>query len=802
METRTPTLIPPSTLDVASLPAAPVPFHADPREFFGRGELLTDAALFDVCFSAAPTAVVLVGLVAPSAGVVLRANPAYAAMLGRRVEDVVGASLHELSIPEDREAEDELITSLVSGTISGFERLKSYARPDGSVVRACVNAGIIKDEQGQVFATLSVVENLTKLTESAEAVRRAEMHELLVASLPVGICQGDANGRLVFANAHWLNLAGLSLAGAMGAGWLTAVHPDDRARVSQAWDAARASSAVSETQFVFLRPDGSIATVLARLVPELSSDGQVAGWVAVVVDLSERLQAAEAQRCATEEHTRATERLLVQQRLMADGERFSHTGSWQRDSASGVGTWSVEACRIFDLDPARGAPSVDEILARVHPEDRARVAARIDVQAPRHSTSEMRYRIVRPDGEVRHIRDVTVVRERQGGCDSLAGSFQDVTEHIRAEEAAAHATRGLTTLWRGNEALVRAQTEAMLLETMCDTVVTTGGNRFVWYGRPVRDEPRTVSPVAFAGHCAGLFDDVVVSWGDGPLGAGPAGTALRTGQAQLIDDLVTDPRTEPWREASRRRGYRGVLALPVVVNGALDGVLTIYADRPGTFDTNARQLMEQLAHDLGYGIGRLRDAVSLTTAIDGVIEVVAATVEVRDPYTAGHQDRVSQLSVALARRMGLGDTVIRGIALGARIHDLGKIAVPAEILNRPGSLSEHEMALARGHSVVGYDIVKRFDFPWPIADMVRQHHERIDGSGYPDGVPTGEIRPEALIIAVADVVEAMAHHRPYRPGLGLDVALAEIARGAGHVYDAEAARACQAVFDQGFTFTA
>ena len=170
---------------------------------------------------------------------------------------------------------------------------------------------------------------------------------------------------------------------------------------------------------------------------------------------------------------------------------------------------------------------------------------------------------------------------------------------------------------------------------------------------------------------------------------------------------------------------------------------------------------------------------SLRKALGGIIQVISATVEVRDPYTAGHQRRVADLARTMAQEMGLSEDQVDGLRLAGTIHDLGKASIPAEILSKPTKLTDLEYRLIQTHSQTGFDILKGIDFPWPIALMVLQHHERIDGSGYPGGLRGEEILLEARIIAVADVVEAIASHRPYRPALGIDIALEEILQNKG-----------------------
>jgi putative nucleotidyltransferase with HDIG domain len=182
------------------------------------------------------------------------------------------------------------------------------------------------------------------------------------------------------------------------------------------------------------------------------------------------------------------------------------------------------------------------------------------------------------------------------------------------------------------------------------------------------------------------------------------------------------------------------------------------------------------------------------------VELMSKTMELRDPYTAGHQERVTRLAAAIAMEMGLNDTDVEGIRMAAIVHDLGKIYVPSEILSKPSRLSEIEFGLVKVHARAGHDILKNIEFPWPIADMIMQHHERMDGSGYPQGLSAKDILIGARILSVADVVEAMASHRPYRAALGIETALKEITANQGKLYDPDVVAACVKLFENGFEF--
>lgn len=189
----------------------------------------------------------------------------------------------------------------------------------------------------------------------------------------------------------------------------------------------------------------------------------------------------------------------------------------------------------------------------------------------------------------------------------------------------------------------------------------------------------------------------------------------------------------------------------------------------------------------------------LRKTLDGTVKALATTIEIRDPYTAGHQRRVAQLACAITKEMGLPEGVLEGMQVMGFLHDIGKIVVPAEILSKPGVLNELEFNMIKAHAQVGYNILKGIEFPWPVNDVVLQHHERLNGSGYPQGLIKENIIIEARILAVADVVESMASHRPYRPALGIDKALEEIVQKQGVLYDEDVVDACVRLFtERGF----
>lgn len=212
--------------------------------------------------------------------------------------------------------------------------------------------------------------------------------------------------------------------------------------------------------------------------------------------------------------------------------------------------------------------------------------------------------------------------------------------------------------------------------------------------------------------------------------------------------------------------------------------------------------------DSKYFLGLAEDITAIKNSqqkiektMNAIIETISRIVEIRDPYTAGHQERVAQLSTRIARELGLSGEEIEAIRIASLLHDIGKIGIPSEILNKPCKLSEIEFGLIKAHPQTGYNILKSIDFPYPIAQIILQHHERNDGSGYPNHLKSDQILLEAKIIGVADVIESMCSHRPYRPNLGIEKALTEINLNQGVLYEPEVVNACIVLFEKkGFQF--
>ncbi|GEM_PF-148293 len=640
----------------------------------------------------------------------------------------------------------------------------------------------------------------------------------------------------------------------------------------------------------------------------------------------------------------AEEQVRHSETRLKEAQQIARLGNWDWEIGAGTLYWSDEIYRIFGVEPQAFGATYEAFLQYIHPDDRAAVEAAVNSALRRESGYEIDHRIVLADAAVKVVHEKgQVIFAADDTPLRMVGTVQDVTEMRQAERELQRLNRALRTLSRGNEILVRAESEEQLIQDICRILVEVGGHRLAWVGYPQQDAEKRILPMAWAGHDAGYLESMRFGWGEDEWGGGPTGTALRSGEIFIARDLLTEPAYMPWRAEAQKRGYASLIALPLRHGGDTVGVLTIDAAEPDAFDKEEVALLSELSNDLAFGIvsqrSRVRreamerklvkseeryralaesaqdliyryqlyperrfeyvspSAVEMTgytpeehyadpdlgfklihpddrhlleamaegmlegdgiltlrwirkdgteiwaeqrntplyddsgrlVALEGIarditarrqmenerkrigeslqhalvqtIQAIAITIEKRDPYTAGHQQRVAELAVAIAREMALGDERTEGLRLGALIHDIGKIYVPAEFLNRPGHLSDTEFTIIQSHPVMGHDIVKGIEFPWPVAEMVVQHHERLDGSGYPEGLKGDEILLEARILSVADVVEAMASHRPYRAALPLEEALAEIERFRGIRYDPVVVDACLKLFrEDGFTW--
>jgi PAS domain S-box-containing protein/putative nucleotidyltransferase with HDIG domain len=282
---------------------------------------------------------------------------------------------------------------------------------------------------------------------------------------------------------------------------------------------------------------------------------------------------------------------------------------------------------------------------------------------------------------------------------------------------------------------------------------------------------------------------------------------LQTGRATYISDWLANGEATDRAPAGEQAGsVRSALLAPMRCEDDVIGVLEVRSRTPEGYGDEDLDLIAGLANVAAIAIRNSQraeeaqsHAAQVQAAFEALIRTISALAGTRDPYTAGHQQRVAKLAVAISEELGLDDATVECVRVSSLVHDIGKLSIPAEILSKPSKLTDAEFRIIRSHADSAFRILSDVEFPWPIAQTVHQHHERLDGTGYPLALKGEEIRPEARIIAVADVVEAMASHRPYRPARGLDSALEEIRAHRSTWFDPRVVDACVTLFrDRGF----
>jgi len=360
---------------------------------------------------------------------------------------------------------------------------------------------------------------------------------------------------------------------------------------------------------------------------------------------------------------------------------------------------------------------------------------------------------VRKDGKHVYVEEsILPVRDNEGKIVGLRGLVHDITDRVEHEE--------------------KLRSRALLLDSAYDSIIAFDENGEISYVNETaaRSYHYTVDQLL------SMNIRQLVHPADIPMLEEKLATATREADLSFEIACVTGDNTTIEVEARVRS---------IEIEGRRVNISVLR-------DITERKKMEE----------QLKDALQqVNMTLEGTIEAIATMSEIRDPYTARHQHRVTRLALAIAREMGLPEEKMLALRVAGLLHDVGKVYVPSEILSKPGKLAELERNLVRAHAEAGYNIVKTIKFPWPVCRIVLQHHERMNGSGYPEGLKGDQIVAEARILAVADVVEAMLSHRPYRPALGLDKALEEITTNRGILYDEQAVDACVRLFtEKGFTF--
>lgn len=489
-------------------------------------------------------------------------------------------------------------------------------------------------------------------------------------------------------------------------------------------------------------------------------------------------------------------------------------------------SWSHAQDAVLLVDVGSGLvldanPAAETLIGRLHEEllgmhitllhpanERERVMAEFR-QERRAASSHPGYHIERKDGECVPVAIWSSQRLEHASRSVEIVELRDISEQLRREHQLSVQNWALSAFSIAALALGRAHSAESLQQSICEAITRQSSYALAWIGIAEDGPEQQVRVAASAGSAAGYLDGLSISWsGDEAKGQGPIGVCIRTDKLVIVDDTETSPTFAPWRERAKRYGIRSCVCIPLRVEGCWDGALSVYSAHTRAFESAPVEVFERLTEQIVHGIQSLQHKEQLdverrnlektqkhlTEALTASVSAMVTAMEMRDPYTAGHETRVASIAYAIGKEMGWAEERLQGLRMAAMVHDIGKISIPAEILNKPGRLTAEEYELVKVHPNTGYAILKDIPFNWPIAEIVRQHHEKLDGSGYPLGLTADSILPESKVLAVADIIEAMTSIRPYRKRLDLEVVLREIESQAGTLLDERTVRICAALF--------
>ena len=693
-------------------------------------------------------------------------SPSVVGLRGYTPEETMAQTMKELLTPlsfdaamkawiEEQAVEEKGFKDLHRSRVLQLEmRCKN-----GSTVWTEVKASFLRDSGGKAIGILGVARDITERRQAQHSVEESEKRYRLVAeNLSDVIWTMDMDMRLTYISPSVTRVRGYSVEEALAAPIEDVFTPEstlvakksikDLYRANKGMP-AQGDRRTSTVELEMKRKDGSTIWTETRLSMVSGTNGTPVGWIGITRDIGERRK--------TEKALQESERRY---RLLA--ENVSDV-IWVTDMnlRPTYVSPSIERMLSYTVEEAKGS-SMDNMLTRESAQQATeRMAKTISLikKDPKKvlKPGSVELELRRKDGStIWADTTVTVVRDGNGQPVELMGVLHDITERKKSEKAVSE-----------SEGRFRS-----LIETTSDWVWEVNEKLvYTYVSRKIHD-------------ILGYQPEEVV--GKAPVDLMPLKEANRV--ARVFETALSEKKPFAFVEnvCLHKDGHKVVLETSGVP--FFDAGGNVRGFRGVDRDVTERKRAEEEAQESFRKLQR---------TVEGTIQAIALTVETRDPYTAGHQRRVTKLAYAISREMGLPNDQIQRVRIAGLLHDLGKIFIPTEILSKPGQLTEVEFAIIKSHPQAGHEILKNIEFPYPIADIVIQHHERMDGSGYPAGLKGEEIVIEAKILAVADVTEAMSSHRPYRPALGLDKALKEIVNNKGTLYDAKVVEACMRVFSSG-----
>ena len=660
-------------------------------------------------------------------------NPRMAEILGYTPEEMIGKHIFDFMDDEGKKKTQMLLKRRKKGIKEQYEF--EFLKKDGSKVFTRLETAPMYDEDGNYNGGVAYVSDITKQKIIEDRLRESEKNLAEAQKITkIGHWVNDLFSNKQTWSKGMFNIFGINPKEGEPS------YPDEFERFFPTDDLNKVKYEINKTinggkfcdfEHRIIRRDGTMRDIIARIKPVKNDKGKVVKLVGTVQDITERKK-IEKELKESERKFKELVELLPETILETDQELNIKFANKNFFKISG-----------YSKDDIKKGLSIFQLLS---PESLAKAQENIAKIIKGEKTGPNEYKLIKKNGSTLYgITNSNAVYNSEGSFSGLRIIGLDISERKKREDAL-----------RASEEKYKS-----LFENSLDGIYQT-----TLEGRYIDANPALIKMLGYDSKEELLKLDITkqlyVSEKDRPAineRGKPFTTRFRKKDGTII-----------WVEVSSRVFYK-------------DG-------KPDHYEGMVRDITERMKAEESLKQSYER----LQKTLNGTINALASIVETKDPYTAGHQVGVAKLSVAIAKELGLSKEKVSAISIASLIHDIGKISVPASILAKPALLTDIEFAMVKMHSQIGYDILKEIDFDYPIADIILQHHEKLNGSGYPKGLKGNNIMLESRIIAVADTVESMAAHRPYRPALGIDNALKELEEGKGILYDSGVVNACIKVF--------
>ncbi|MHB8137168.1 MAG: response regulator [Smithellaceae bacterium] len=681
---------------------------------------------------------------------ILSVSPGVEKALGYSPQDFIGRSIADVGpilTPQSLEQGINHVSRICKGETMSPSVYEFIAK-DGTIKIGEVSGSPIMRD-GKITGIIAVARDITNRRQAEEALRESEYRVKSISdSLPDGmiyqiIAKADGTRQFTYLSESVRKMYGISPEEGMADSALifARMYEDDREIIKKAEDEAIKNMSTFRMEVRVREPSGGIRWSEFSSSPTLMKDGSTC-WNGIELVVTKRRQVEEAMKKSEENFRNSMNNSIMGVRIVSDDGMTLYANQA-----------TLDLYGFADIDELKNTPVTKCYTKESLAENKQRREER-----KRNGIGPLNYviSIIRKDGEIRHLE----VFRREilwDGVKRFQVLYNDITDRRRAEEA----LRERDILFNKLSLNVPGMIFQFMKRPDGTYCLPFSSNAikdlFGCSPEDVLDDFSPIARVVFPEDMNKINDSIELS-----------AKQMTVWQCEYRVQLPGQPIKWVFGQSTPEK--------------LADGSIVWHG-----YDTDIteRKLAEEY---LRLTLENVNKAVSTT------IHVLAAAVEVRDPYTAGHQTRAADLARAIAEEMGLPREKIDGIMMAGSIHDIGKLSVPAEILTKSSKLSNIEFALIKEHAEKGHEMLKDVESPWPLSEMVYQHHERMDGSGYPRNLKDDEILMEARILAVADVVEAMASHRPYRPSLGLPAALEEIEKNKGILYDNDVADACLKLF--------